>query len=106
MIDALKNTVNEFEELYLDTLIAFYVTLHYINDRKYLEAVHLAKHTLQQIENCLDFAFRSESQLGGQAAYVKGRAGYLKDDIAVSVKKLLVKAHAKQLMCEAEEEDA
>ena len=46
VVNAIKQTVNEFEELYFDTLIAFYVTLHYINERSYLEAVHLAKHTL------------------------------------------------------------
>ena len=63
-IDAVKHTINEYEELHLDTLIVYYVTLHYINERKYLEAIHLAKHTLQQIENCLDFAQRSQSALG------------------------------------------
>lgn len=46
VVNAVKHTVNEFEELYLDTLIVFYATLHYINDRKFNEAVHLAKHTL------------------------------------------------------------
>ena len=35
IVNAVKHTVNEFEELYFDTLIAFYVTLHYINERKY-----------------------------------------------------------------------
>ena len=64
VVNAVKHTVNEFEELYFDPLIAFYVTLHYINERKYLEAVHLSKHTLSQIENCLDFAQRSSSSLG------------------------------------------
>jgi len=33
VVNAVKHTVNEFEELYLDTLIVFYVTLHYINER-------------------------------------------------------------------------
>ena len=31
VVNAIKHTVNEFEELYLDTLIAYYVTLHYAN---------------------------------------------------------------------------
>ena len=87
-------------------MIAFYVTLHYINERKYLEAVHLAKHTIQQIESCLDYSYRSESSLGAAAAQVKEKASYLESNINVSAKKLLVKAHAKQLMAEAEEEDA
>mmetsp|Transcript_9233 Transcript_9233/g.11225 ORF Transcript_9233/g.11225 Transcript_9233/m.11225 type:complete len:123 (-) Transcript_9233:634-1002(-) len=63
-VNAVKHTVNEFEELYLDTLIVYYVSLHYMKERKYLEAVHLSKHTLQQIENCIDFVQRSESGLG------------------------------------------
>ena len=61
VVNAIKHTVNEFEELFLDTLIVFYVTLHYISQRKFLEALNLAKHTLSQIENCLDFAQRSSS---------------------------------------------
>jgi len=70
VVNAVKHTVNEFEELYFDTLIAFYVTLHYINERKYLEAINLSKHTLSQIENCLDFAQRSSSGLGAYSAQV------------------------------------
>ena len=34
VVNAVKHTVNEFEELYLDTLIAFYASLHYFNERK------------------------------------------------------------------------
>lgn len=55
-INAVKHTLNEFHELFLDTLIVFYATVHYVNQRKYLEALTLSKHTLSQIENCLDFA--------------------------------------------------
>ena len=104
VVNAVKHTVNEFEELYLDTLIAFYVTLHYINERKYLEAVRLSKHTLTQIENCLDFVQRSKSALGSYASEIVGEAKYLETKIAPNVKKLLVKAHAKHLMAEAESE--
>jgi len=46
VVNAVKHTVNEFEELYLDTLIAYYVAVHYMRDHKYLEALHLSKHTL------------------------------------------------------------
>lgn len=64
IVNAVKHTVNEFEELYLDTLIAFYASLHYFNERKYKEAVQLSNNTLSQIENCLDFVQRSKSSLG------------------------------------------
>ena len=81
--------MNEFEEIYFDTLIAFYVTLHYINDRKYLEAVHLSKHTLQQVENCLDFANRSSTtSLGEYEAKIKQYAAHLEKEIAINAKKL------------------
>lgn len=46
VINAVKHTVNEFEELYLDTLIVFYASLHYFNERKYKEAVQLSNNTL------------------------------------------------------------
>ena len=89
VVNAIKQTVNEFEELYFDTLIAFYVTLHYINERKYLEAVHLSKHTLSQIENCLDFANRSSSSsLGPYEAHIKMIAARLENEFAVNAKKL------------------
>ena len=106
IVNAVKHTVNEFEELYFDTLIAFYVTLHYINERKYQEAVHLSKHTLSQIENCLDFAQRSSSTLGAYQAKVQEQASYLEKKIAVNAKKLQIKAHAKFLAAEAEAETA
>ena len=106
IVNAVKHTVNEFEESYFDTLIAFYVTLHYINERKYLEAVHLSKHTLSQIENCLDFAQRSSSALGTYQAKVQEQATYLESKIAVNAKKLQIKAHAKYLAAEAETEAA
>jgi len=105
-MNAIKHTVNEFEELYFDTLIAFYVTLHYINERKYLEAVHLAKHTLSQIENCLDFVHRSSSSLGPYKDQVQVKADHLEKKIAHNAKKLAVKAHARYLAAEAESEMA
>lgn len=67
VVNAIKHTVNEFEELYLDTLIVFYASLHYFNERKYKEAVQLCNNTLSQIENCLDFVQRSKSGLGKYA---------------------------------------
>jgi len=54
----------------------------------------------------LDFSYRSESSLGPNAAQVKVKATYLEQKIAVSAKKLLVKAHAKYLMAESENEAA
>ena len=99
--------MNEFDELFFDTLIAFYVTLHYINERKYLEAVHLSKHTLSQIENCLDFANRSSSSsLGPYEAHVKKQAERLETEFAVNARKLQIKAHAKHLATEVENEAA
>ena len=103
-VNTIKQTVNEFEEIYFDTLIAYYVTLHYINDRKYLEAVHLSKHTLSQVENCLDFANRSSSSLGDYQAKVNQYAEHLEKQIAINAKKLQIKAHAKNLAAEAESE--
>ena len=64
----------------------------------------MSKHTLSQIENCLDFAHRSQSSLGSYASAVVDEAKYLETKIAPNVKKLLVKAHAKHLMAEAEAE--
>lgn len=64
VVNAIKHTINEFEELYLDTLIAYYVTLHYVKERKFLEAVHLSTHTLSLVENCVDFFQHSQNSLG------------------------------------------
>ena len=104
MVNSIKHTVNEFEELYLDTLIAYYVAVHYMRDRKYLEALYLSKHTLSQIENCLDFVSRSESALGAYKDSIKEEASYLEKTIIVNAKKLQVKAHAQHLLAEANSE--
>ncbi len=74
VVDAVKHTVNEFKELALDTQIAYYVTLHYISQRKYLEAMHLSKHTLTQVESCVDFVQRSCEKLRNYTAEVKEEA--------------------------------
>ena len=104
VVDAVKHTANEFKELSLDALIAYYVTLHYISQRKFLEAIHLSKHTLSQVENCVDFVQRSGNTLGSYAAEVKEEAKYLETQIASDCKKLLIKAHASHLMAEVEAE--
>ena len=106
VVNAVKHTKNEFEELYLDTLIAYYVSLHYMKEHKYLEAVHLSKHTTQQIENCIDFVQRSESALGVYKDGIIAEATYLNETIQKSTKKVMVKAHAQLLMAEAEAETA
>ena len=31
VVNAVKHTANEFQELYLETLISFYVTVHYMS---------------------------------------------------------------------------
>ena len=69
--------MNEFEELYLDTIIAYYVAVHYMREHKYSEALHLSKHSLTQIENCLDFVSRSDSSLGAFKDGVNEKALYL-----------------------------
>ena len=98
--------MNEFEELFFDTLIVFYVTLHYVSQRKFLEAVTLSKHTLSQIENCVDFSQRSAQSLGSHAEMVEYRAKYLEKDIATKSKMVLVKTHARFLSAQAEQEVA
>jgi len=105
VVNTIKHTVNEFEELYLDTLIAYYVSLHYMKEKKYLEALHLGKHTLTQIENSVDFVARSESTLTNvYKDNIMQEASYLEKTIAESSKKLIVKAHAQYLMAQALEE--
>ena len=72
-----------------------------MRDRKYLEALHLSKHTLSQIENCLDFVSRSESSLGAYKDGIKQEANYLEKTIVENAKKLIVKAHAQYLLAQA-----
>lgn len=77
-----------------------------MKEHKYLEAVHLSKHTVQQIENCIDFVQRSESALGVYKDGIISEATYLNETIQKSTKKVMVKAHAQLLMAEAEAETA
>lgn len=54
--DAFKLLANEFNELYLTTLVAFYIAVHYAQERKPAEALTLTNHALSEIQNCCDFA--------------------------------------------------
>ena len=100
-----QHLINEFQEIYLDTLIGYYITLHYVNERQYQQASLLAKHAIQQIENCMDFVAKSGSGKQNIEALdhkVSEQSDYLKDKLLPDLKKLQVKIHAKYLMNQAE----
>ena len=91
---------NEFQELYLDTLIAYYITLHYANERSYLEAILLTKHALQQIESTLDFVAKSGSgnkNIEKIDKNVAEQCKYLKSTLHLNLRKIQVKMHARYL---------
>ena len=100
-----QHLINEFQELYLDTLIGYYITLHYVNERQYSQASLLAKHAIQLIENCMDFVTKSGSgkqNIEALDAKVKEQSSYLKDKLLSDLRKMQVKIHAKYLMSLAE----
>ena len=39
--------IGEYREIFLETEIAYFVTLHYANQRAYFEAVQLSKHAIE-----------------------------------------------------------
>ena len=47
--------LNELNEVYLRTLISFYITLNYASLKQFHENFALCHHTITEIENCLDF---------------------------------------------------
>ena len=97
---------NEFQELYLDALIAYYITLHYANERSYLEAILLNKHALQQIEGTLDFVAKSgtgNKNIEKVDPKVAEQCTYLKDKIHLNLRKIQVKMHARYLQEQAEQ---
>ena len=53
--DPNKLLLNELNEVYLRTLISFYITLNYASLKQYRENFALCQHTITEIENCLDF---------------------------------------------------
>jgi hypothetical protein len=57
--DAYKLLGNEFNELYLSTLLSYYISLHYYQEKKNGEALALAQHTISEITNCATFAQKS-----------------------------------------------
>lgn len=36
--------------------MAYYITIHYVHERKFNEAVILSQHTFSEISNCCEFA--------------------------------------------------
>jgi len=41
--------------MFQTTLISWFITLHYTNERMYLEAFLMSQHTLTEVENVMDF---------------------------------------------------
>lgn len=57
--DANKLLMNELQELGFSTLISFYIMLHYVETKMIKEAFELARNTVNEIENCVDFCKKS-----------------------------------------------
>ena len=100
-----QHLINEFQEIYFDTLISYYITMHYVNERQYQQASLLAKHAIQLIENCMDFVAKSGSgkqNISILDPKVNEQSEYLKSKLLGDLKKLQVKIHSKYLMNQAE----
>lgn len=53
--DPIIHLVNEYYEKFLKVSVDYYITLHYLNERKPSEAFFLCQHTLEEVENTIDF---------------------------------------------------
>jgi hypothetical protein len=58
--DPQKTVTNELQEMCFSTLIAYYISLHYVEIKQFRDAFALYQHTLKEIENCVDYASRSQ----------------------------------------------
>jgi hypothetical protein len=58
--DPQKTMANELQEMCFSTLIAYFISLHYVEIKQVREAFTLYQHTLKEIENCVDCATRSQ----------------------------------------------
>lgn len=98
--DAFKLLANEFNELYLTTLISFYIAIHYAQDKKHTEALTLARHALGEIQNCCDFAQKSFSSSKGHPteAEIKNRVSHLDKQVRQAIEKLQIKAFSRSLV--------
>ena len=82
---------NEQQELYLKTLISFYIAVFYFEQRKYAEAHMMGEHTMTEIEGCLDFTAKSGLQTTD-----------LESKILPQVMRLVVDSHSKTLQVQAD----
>ena len=61
---------NEFSELYLTTMIAYYISVHYATEKKYREALTLGQHAIQEVDHCFEFANKSFNQQSSPRAQI------------------------------------
>lgn len=60
-LDPEIRAMNEFHESYLKVSMDYYITVHYLRERKHKEAYLLSQHTYKEIESLIDFYEKSLS---------------------------------------------
>ena len=57
--DIQRMAFNEFHQMYLVTMISYFITLYYFSLKKHTEAYVLYENSISEIQNCLDYSQRN-----------------------------------------------
>lgn len=98
-IDSLKQLEYEFYEQFYNTLMQYYIGLHYANDRSYTEAYMILQKVTTSIEETMEFAQKNNLNSGRVTKDLKE----LEKNVLGNLNFLICKCHAKVLLEKGEQ---
>ena len=92
--DTVKQSKNEFLELFFTTMIAYLIALHYLSLKQFEEAFVMQTHAMSETQNALDCFVRCSLAKIAQCAEFEC---VLRGKVLPDLKRISVVAHAKLL---------